>query len=143
MENQDHRGAETQSNPEKNILVEENKITEKIIKCAIEVHKQLGPGLLESIYEVCLCKEFELDGLKYTQQKELPIVYKNIELPERYRVDLIVEDKIVVEIKCVESILPVHQAQVLTYLRLTGLKLGLILNFYSELMKKGIKRIIL
>jgi GxxExxY protein len=119
MQNQDHRDSETQSS-QRNDLVEENKITEQIIGCTIEVHKQLGPGLLESIYEVCLCKEFKLQGLKYSQQKELPIVYKKIELPERYRVDLIVEDKIVVEIKCVESILPVHQAQVLTYLRLTG-----------------------
>lgn len=142
MLNQDHRDSEAQSSPS-NILIIENKITEQIIGCAIEVHKQLGPGLLESIYEVCLVKEFELAGLKYSQQKELPIVYKNIELHEHYRTDLIVEDKIVVEVKCVESILPVHQAQVLTYLRLTGLKLGLILNFYTELMKKGIKRVIL
>lgn len=81
--------------------------------------------------------------MSYTKQQELPIIYKNIKLPEHYRVDLIVENKIVVEIKCVETILPVHQAQLLTYLRLTGLRLGLILNFYSELMKKGIKRVIL
>ncbi len=139
MKNAYHRGTVTQSNT----LELENKISQKIIKCAIEVHKQLGPGLLESIYEECLCKEFELNGIKYTRQKELPIIYKNIKLSERYRIDLIVEELVIVEIKCVEAILPVHQAQVLTYLRLTGLRLGLILNFNTEVLKKGIKRVVL
>lgn len=134
-----HRDTETQRN---NFEIE-NKITDKIIKSAIEVHQYLGPGLLESIYEECLCKEFELNGIKYLRQKELPIKYKNITLAEKYRADLIVENKVLVEIKCVENILPVHKAQLLTYLKLTGLRIGLILNFYTDLLKRGIKRIAL
>ncbi len=139
MKTLNHKDTETQRNK----LKFENKISEKIIKCAIEVHKQLGPGLLESIYEECLCKEFELEGIKYVRQKEMPIIYKGAELPERYRVDLVIEDIVIVETKCVETILPVHQAQILTYLRLTGLRLGLILNFKTDLMKNGIKRVVL
>ncbi|PIW32622.1 MAG: GxxExxY protein [bacterium (Candidatus Ratteibacteria) CG_4_9_14_3_um_filter_41_21] len=129
--------------PQRNNLEKEDKISKEIIRCAIEVHKQLGPGLLESIYEECLCKEFKFNEIKYTRQKEIPIIYKNIELPEKYRIDLVVEDFIITEIKCVENILPVHQAQLLTYLKLTGLRLGLILNFNSDLMKNGIKRVVL
>ncbi|MFH1504494.1 MAG: GxxExxY protein [Candidatus Omnitrophota bacterium] len=120
-----------------------NRISEKIIKCAIEVHKHLGHGLLESIYEECLCKEFELNKVKYLRQKEIPIVYKNIKLAEKYRIDLIVENIVIVEMKCVENILPVHQAQLLTYLKLTGLSIGLILNFNTDLMKNGVKRMVL
>ncbi len=121
----------------------ENIITERIIKCAIEVHRTLGPGLLESIYEECLCKEFDLDGLPYTRQKELPIQYKGMVLSEKYRLDLVVNEAVVVELKCVEIILPVHVAQVLTYLKLTKMKLGLLLNFNTDMMKRGIKRVIL
>jgi len=121
----------------------ENIITERIIKCAIEVHRTLGPGLLESIYEECLCKEFDLDGLPYTRQKELPIQYKGMVLSEKYRLDLVVNEAVVVELKCVEMILPVHVAQVLTYLKLTKMKLGLLLNFNTDMMKRGIKRVIL
>lgn len=135
-----HRGTETQR---KKQYMRENEVSEKIIKCAIETHKELGPGLLESIYEECLCKEFELEGIDYKRQKEIPIRYRNIQLNENYRIDLIVEDMVIVEIKCVENILPVHNAQLLTYLKLTGLKLGLILNFNFDLLKNGIKRIIL
>jgi GxxExxY protein len=124
-------------------LEEENKISERIIKSAIEVHRNLGPGLLESVYEECLCKEFELTNIKYIRQKELPIIYKNSELSIKYRIDLLVENMVIVEVKCVDSILPVHQAQLLTYLKLTGMKLGLILNFNAELLKKGIKRVAL
>lgn len=121
----------------------ENIITERIIKCAIEVHRTLGPGLLESIYEECLCREFDLDGLPYSRQKELPIQYKGLVLSEKYRLDLVVNDAVVVEVKCVETILPVHVAQVLTYLKLTKMKLGLRLNFNTDMMKRGIKRVIL
>lgn len=134
-----HRGTVAQ----RNRLEEVNKITENIIKCAIEVHRNLGPGLLESIYEECLCKEFDLNNIEYKRQKELPIIYKNDELSIKYRIDIIVENSVIVEVKCVESILPVHQAQLLTYLKLTGMKIGLILNFYTELLKKGIKRVAL
>ena len=142
MELLDHRVTKAQRNTMDKLELE-NRISERIIKCAIEVHKQLGPGLLESIYEECLCKEFELNGVKYLRQKEIPIVYKNIKLPERYRIDLVVENVVIAEIKCVGTILPVHQAQLLTYLKLTGLNLWLILNFNADLMKNGIKRMAL
>ena len=101
----------------------------------------MGPGLLELlIYEECLCKEFELNSIQYQWQKEIPIVYKTVRLKEKYRIDLVVQNKVVVEIKCVKTISSVHQAQILTYLRLSGLKLGLILNFNTNLIKNGIKR---
>ena len=139
MKNSNHKVTKSQ----RNNLEKEDRISKEIIRCAIEVHKQLGPGLLESIYEECLCKEFEFNEIKYTKQKEIPIVYKNVKLPEKYRIDLIIEDMVIIEIKCVESILPVHQSQLLTYLKLTGLRLGLILNFNTNLMKNGIKRVVL
>jgi GxxExxY protein len=122
---------------------QENKISEKNIKSAVEVHRNLGPGLLESVYEGCPCHEFELNNINYERQKELPVIYKNKALKEKYRIDIIVEEAIILEIKCVETILPVHEAQLLTYLKLTNKKIGLILNFYSETMIKGIKRIVL
>ncbi len=120
----------------------ENAITERIIKCAIEVHKQLGPGLLENIYEDAMVVEFELDGLHYKQQLKLPVVYKGRQLGE-YRIDLMVEDLVVVEIKSVERYDPVFEAQVLTYLKLTQKRVGLLINFNSRLVKDGIKRFIL
>lgn len=121
----------------------ENIITERIIKCAIEVHKQLGPGLLESVYEECLCREFDANGLKFERQKEIPIFYKGTQLSEKYRLDMVVEKAVIIELKCTDAILPVHQAQLLTYMKLTGIKLGLILNFNVHLMRQGIKRMIL
>ena len=120
----------------------ENAITERIIKCAIEVHRQLGPGLLENVYEEAMVVEFDLDGLHYKQQFKLPVVYKGRQLGE-YRLDLIVEDLVVVEIKSVERYDPVFEAQVLTYLRLTQKRVGLLINFNSRLVKDGIKRFIL
>ncbi len=120
----------------------ENAITERIIKCAIEVHKQLGPGLLESIYEDGMTVEFELEGLRYKQQVKLPVIYKGRQLGE-YRLDLLVEDLVVVEIKSVERYDPVFEAQVLTYLKLTQKRVGLLINFNSRLVKDGIKRFIL
>ena len=120
----------------------ENAITERIIKCAIEVHKQLGPGLLEDIYEDALAVEFDLNGLHYKQQVKLPVLYKDRLLGE-YRLDLIVEDLVVVEVKSVERYDPVFEAQVLTYLRLTQKRVGLLINFNSRLVKDGIKRFIL
>ena len=140
----DHKATETRRPQRMNDnLSRENEVSHKIIKGAIEVHRELGPGLLESIYEECVCKEFDLNKIKYNRQKEIPIVYKNIGLNQKYRIDLIVEDCVIVELKCVENILPVYQAQLLSYLKLTGLRLGLILNFNVNLMKNGIKRIIL
>ncbi len=120
----------------------ENAVTQRIIKCAIEVHKQLGPGLLESIYENALGVEFELEGLSYKQQLAIPVIYKNRRLGD-YRLDLLVEDSVVVEVKSVERFDPVFEAQVLTYLRLTKKKVGLLVNFNTRLVKDGIKRFIL
>ena len=120
-----------------------NQISGKVIGAAIEVHKQLGPGLLESSYETCLVYELELGGLQIERQKTLPIVYKDLLLEQGYRIDLIVEKAIVVEIKAVEALLPVHQAQILTYLRLSNLHLGLLINFNVPKLKEGIRRFII
>ena len=120
----------------------ENELSKKIIGCAIEVHKQLGPGLLESAYQECLYYELKQLGLKVQKEKPMPIVYKEVQLDHGYRIDLLVEDKLVVEIKTVEAFNDVHIAQVLTYLRLGNYKLGLLLNFHTTVLKSGIKRVI-
>jgi len=120
----------------------ENELSKKIIGCAIEVHKQLGPGLLESAYQECLSYELKLLGLKVQKEKPMPIVYKEVKLDHGYRIDLLVEDKVVIEIKTVEVFNDVHTAQVLTYLRLGNYKLGLLLNFHTTILKNGIKRLI-
>ena len=119
-----------------------NQVTEKIIGCAIEVHRRLGPGLLEHVYEEALWVEFQLQGIKYRQQLSVPVVYKGNDIGE-YRIDLLVEDAVVVEIKSVERHNPVVDAQVLTYLRVTDKKVGLLINFNSRLLKNGIKRLVL
>jgi len=120
----------------------ENEISKIIIGCAIEVHKQLGPGLLESAYQECLLYELKLAGFKVQKEKPMPIVYKEVKLNHGYRIDLLVEDKVVIELKTVEYLNDVHLAQVLTYLKLGNYKLGLILNFHVTMLKNGIKRII-
>ena len=117
-----------------------NRLTAMIIGAAIEVHRYLGPGLLESAYELCLLYELERLGLRVERQKGLPLVYKEIGLEIGYRIDLLVEGLIVVEIKAVENVLPVHEAQMLTYLKLSGCPLGLLLNFNVPLLKDGIRR---
>lgn len=119
------------------------ELSGKIINCAIEVHKQLGPGLLESIYEECLAKELEIQNIKFQRQLRIPIKYKGFDLGTDYRIDILVEDLIILELKAVEQILPVHKAQLLTYLKLSGKKLGLLLNFNVPVLKNGIKRMIL
>jgi len=119
----------------------ENQLTEKIIGAAIEVHKELGPGLLESTYEACLCHELNLQDLKFERQVSFPIHYKEIKLESNYRLDAIVEKQIILELKSVAEILPIHTAQALTYLKLLNLKRLLILNFNSKTMGSGIKRI--
>ena len=118
-------------------------LTESIIGAAIEVHRVLGPGLLESAYEACLCHELKLRGLSFESQVELPVEYKGIRIGSGYKVDVIVEDTVVLELKCVESLLPVHDAQLLTYLRLSGKKVGLLLNFFVPVLKSGIRRLVL
>ncbi|MHB8157526.1 MAG: GxxExxY protein [Desulfocucumaceae bacterium] len=119
-----------------------NAITEQIIGCAIEVHKNLGPGLLESIYEKALCCELDLRGIKHESQVMVPILYKGKMLGE-HRLDLLVENEIIVEIKAVDRYEPVFNAQLLSYLKLTGKHLGLLVNFNVPALKNGIKRIIL
>jgi GxxExxY protein len=117
-----------------------NFITDKIIGCAIEVHKTLGPGLLESAYEECLCFELSQAGLHFERQVDLPVVYKRVKLDCGYRMDLVVEDSVIVEIKAIDSILPVHEAQLLSYLKLANKPLGLLMNFHVSVLKNGLKR---
>jgi GxxExxY protein len=128
--------------PQSHRVTEINALTQKIIGCAIEVHRGLGPGLLETIYESALCIELDDVGLNYVRQCRAPAYYKGRLLGE-YRVDLIVADFVVVEVKSVERMNPVFEAQMLTYLRLTEKRVGLLLNFNSRLMKDGIQRLIL
>jgi len=118
-------------------------LTEQIIGAAIEVHRHLGPGLLESAYEECLCHELQLRGLTFKRQVNLPVVYKGVALDCGYKMDIIVEDRVVIELKCVESVLGVHQAQLLTYLKLSGKRGGLLLNFHVSVMTRGIVRKVL
>ena len=120
----------------------ENKISSKIIGAAITIHKELGPGLLESSYETCLAYELKEMGLHVKQQQALPVVYKNVKLNAGYRIDLLIENKVIVEVKSVEALVDIHTAQLLTYLKLKDIKLGLLINFNEVLLKNGIKRIL-
>jgi GxxExxY protein len=120
-----------------------NGITRSIIGAAIAVHRELGAGLLESVYEECMAYELTQRGVKFDRQKPIPVVYRGIPFECGFRVDFLVADQVVVELKAVERVLPVHMAQTLTYLKLTGCKLGLILNFNVEQMVKGVKRVAL
>ena len=120
----------------------ENELSKLVIGCAIKIHKALGPGLLELAYQECLYYELMQKGIKVDKEKPLPLVYEAVKLNCGYRVDLFVEDKLIVEIKAVETVHPVHLAQVLTYLRLSNCRLGLLLNFNVVLLKEGINRVI-
>ncbi len=120
-----------------------NTLTGEIIGAAIEVHRALGPGLLESAYEECLCHELTLRGVAFQRQVPLPLAYKGTQLDCGYRLDLLVEDTVVVEVKAVQEVLPLHEAQLLTYLRLGGWKVGLLLNFNVPVLRRGIRRLIL
>ena len=115
-------------------------LTGIILQKAFEVHTALGPGLLESTYEECLCHELALYGFKVERQKSLPIEYKGIKIENGYRLDIVVEDKVVIELKSVETLLPIHSAQLLTYLKLSKIKHGLLINFNVKSLKEGIKR---
>jgi GxxExxY protein len=118
-----------------------NTLTGQVIGAAIEVHSALGPGLLESAYEECLCRELELRTIPFERQKELPIEYKGVKLNSGYRLDVVVANKLILELKACETLLPIHEAQLLTYLKLTGIKLGLLINFHVPSLKDGIKRL--
>jgi len=119
-----------------------NRISGGIIELAIAVHRELGPGMLEGAYEVCLVHELVRNGFKVERQVVLPIVYQGIRLDAGYRLDLIVEDSVIVELKVVERIHPVHEAQLLSYLRMSGLRLGLLINFNVKLLKDGLRRVV-
>ncbi len=116
-------------------------LTGEIIGAAIEVHRQLGPGLMESVYEECLAWELTQKGLNVKRQVCIPVRYKQMRIEEGYRVDMLINDAVILESKCIDTFQPIHTAQVLTYLKMTGLKLGLLLNFKVDVMRKGIKRV--
>jgi GxxExxY protein len=122
--------------------VDDVALSERVIGCAIEVHRHLGPGLLESAYEDCLCFELGAAGLVFRRQVQLPVIYKGMPLAAAYRLDLLIADRLVVEVKSVERILAVHEAQLLTYLRLSGHRAGLLLNFNHAVLKEGIRRVV-
>jgi len=124
-------------------MMDINKLTAEVIGAAIEVHKILGPGLLESAYEECLCHEFGLRAMPHERQKELPIEYKGVTLDCGYRLDVVVAKMLILELKACERLEPIHEAQLLTYLKLTGIKIGLLINFNVPILKQGIKRLAL
>jgi GxxExxY protein len=124
------------------MLGNEDRLSNLIIGAAIEVHRILGPGLLESAYEECLCRELSLRNVSFERQKGLPVEYKGVKLDCGYRLDILVDNAVILELKTVNQIEAIHEAQILTYLKLTRLKLGLLLNFNVTLMKNGIKRIV-
>ena len=124
-------------------MLYEQELTEQIIGAAIEVHRALGPGLLESAYQACLAHELSLRSVPFEQEKSLPVEYKGVHVDCGYRLDFVVVDKVVVELKAVDEIHPVHEAQLLTYLRLTRCKVGLLINFNVAKLKDGIKRMVL
>jgi len=121
--------------------MEINDLTHEVISAAIEVHRTLGPGLLESAYEECLCREFDLRKIPYERQKELPLEYKGIKLDCGYRLDILVANTLILELKSCEGHQGIHEAQLLTYLKLAGMKLGLLINFNVPVLKGGIRRI--
>jgi GxxExxY protein len=119
------------------------ELTNEIIAAAIEVHRQLGPGLLESAYEACLSHELSLRKIRFEKQKSLPVSYKGINLDCGYRMDLVVDSRVVIELKCVDRIAPIHEAQLLTYLRLSNIRVGLIFNFHAKRIMDGFRRMVL
>ena len=123
--------------------IENDLLTEKIIGCAIEVHRGLGPGLLESAYEECLCFELGQAQLSHEKEVPLPILYKAVKLDCGYRMDIVVADRVVIELKTVDRLMPIHEAQLLTYLKLSRIKTGLLLNFNSATLKDGLRRLVL
>ncbi|MBU6506622.1 MAG: GxxExxY protein [Alphaproteobacteria bacterium] len=124
-------------------LSQSDGLSNRVIGLAIEVHRQLGPGLLESAYEECLCFELRQNEIRFSRQLPLPVIYKDVKLDCGYRLDIVVEKALIVEVKAVERLLPIHEAQMLTYLRLSGHKTGLLMNFHSVVLKDGLRRFVL
>lgn len=125
------------------LRTELNQLTENVIGAAMEVHRSLGPSLLECSYELCLCRELSLRGIPFERQKAIPIEYKGVKLDCGYRADLVIDGRVLVELKAMESLLPIHEAQLLSYLRIGGWPVGLIINFNVQLLKHGIRRRVL
>jgi len=123
--------------------MEFDKLSNRVIGCALEVHRHLGPGLLESTYEQCLAHELKMSGIPFKLQYPLPVEYKGIKLDCGYRIDMLIDDAIIVELKSLDKILPIHQAQLLTYMKLSSISIGLLINFNVKLIKTGIKRMVL
>ncbi len=125
------------------MAVDNDVLTEKVIGLAIEVHRQLGPGLLESAYEECLCLELKEAGFAFRRQVPLPVSYKSVRLDCGYRIDIVINGQLIVELKTVERLMPIHDAQLLTYMKLSGIRTGSLLNFNSAVLKDGIRRLML
>ena len=123
------------------LRADHDPLTDQVIGLAIDVHRHLGPGLLESAYEECLSYELRKAGLTFERQRQLPVIYKEIRLDVAYRIDLVVDRRLIVEIKTVERLLPIHEAQLITYLRLSGVSVGLLMNFNTAVLKEGLRRI--
>jgi GxxExxY protein len=123
--------------------LEFDELSNRVIGCALEVHRVLGPGLLESTYEHCFARELVLANIPFRLQANLPVDYKGVKLDCGYRVDILVDDQLIIEIKSVDQLLPIHEAQLLTYLRLSGKRTGLLINFNVQLLKNGLKRLVL
>jgi GxxExxY protein len=134
--------AEGHGGPQEFQVLLGEKLSERVIGLAIEVHRVVGPGLLESVYERCLCREFERAGVEYKRQVAIPVYYKGERLDEGFRADVVVEQRIILEIKAVASILPAHEAQLQTYLRMSGIRIGLLMNFAAPRLKDGLRRFI-
>ena len=124
-------------------IVKFDELSNKVLGCAIEVHRELGPGLLESTYEQCLAYELNRAKIPFKLQVELPVEYKQIKLDCGYRIDLLADDRLIVELKSVEQLLTIHQAQVLTYMKLAGVSVGLLINFNVDVLRKGVRRFVL
>lgn len=131
-----------QNKTKNKLFMSENELAKIIVDCCYHIHTTLGPGLLESVYEEILCFELQKNNLLYTRQQGIPVFYENIKMDIGFKADIIVENKLIIEIKSVEAIAPVHQKQLLTYLKITGIKLGLLINFNEALIKNGIHRIV-
>ena len=122
--------------------IQQNELTEQIIGASIDVHRELGPGLLESAYEACLAYELAQRGMSVERQRSVPLVYKGLALDCGYRLDIVVERAVIIEVKAIDQLLPVHRAQVISYLRLTGLSVGLLINFHSPILRHGLQRVV-
>ena len=136
----EHRDSETQRIIKGDEYSHLNQLSQDFIAAAIEVHKELGPGLLESVYEDCLCEELTIRGIRFQSQVEIPLVYKGRDTGKTFRMDMLIEDMLIVELKAVEELKPVHEVQLLTYMKLAQKPLGLLVNFNVPILKNGIKR---